>query len=107
MAYNNTSSPRAYGDPAGIRLIAALEGAGIDPFIVTQAIDQGTRLSLTPKHIITLLHRLAVAGWITRIKKGIYVLNDPVTRTPRAHPFAIGTALVTPSAVSHWSALQH
>lgn len=37
----------------------------------------------------------------------MYAINDPVTRAPRPHPFAIGAALVTPSAVSHWSALQH
>lgn len=30
-----------------------------------------------------------------------------MTRLPKAHPFAIGAAIVSPSAVSHWSALQH
>ena len=91
----------------GIRLVSALEGAGIDPFTVAQATDEGSRLGLTPRHIITLLHHLASAGRITRIKKGLYAINDPLTKTPRAHPFAIGTSLVHPSAVSHWSALQH
>lgn len=104
--YRGTAS-RGYGDPVGIRLIAALEGTGADPFTVAQAFGEGTRLGLTSRHIITLLHRLSTAGWITRIKKGLYAINDPVTRIPRAHPFAIGTALATPSAVSHWSALQH
>ncbi|MDP2662801.1 MAG: hypothetical protein Q8R28_18965 [Dehalococcoidia bacterium] len=46
-------------------------------------------------------------GWITRIKKGLYAINDPLTRAPKAHPFAIGAAIVNPSAISHWSALQH
>ncbi|MDD4985323.1 MAG: hypothetical protein PHQ43_05965 [Dehalococcoidales bacterium] len=100
-------APRAYGDPVGIRFLTALEGAGVDPFDMTQAASQGVRLGLTPRHIITLLHRLTAAGRLTRIKRGLYAINDSVTRTPRAHAFAIGTALVTPSAVSHWSALQH
>ncbi|MBI4495212.1 MAG: hypothetical protein HY690_20750 [Chloroflexi bacterium] len=64
-------------------------------------------LGLSPRHTITLLHRLAAGGWLTRIKKGLYAINDPVTRLPKAHPFAIGAAIVSPSAISHWSALQH
>src|SRR5690606_37912345 len=55
----------------------------------------------------SLLHRLSTSEAITRLKKGVYAINDPLTRLPRAHPFAIGTALVTPSAISHWSAFQH
>ena len=98
---------RGYGEPLGIRLLAAMEGAGADPFTTAQAISEGAGLGLTPGHALTILHRLAAAGWITRVKKGLYAVNDPVTRLPKAHPFAIGTAMVTPSAVSHWSALQH
>lgn len=105
-AYNREER-RHYGEPAGVRLLAALETAGTDPFTSGQAVQEGGALGLTPRHTITLLHRLASGGWITRIKKGLYTMNDPVTRLPRAHPFAIGTALATPSAVSHWSALQH
>lgn len=101
------STPRAYGDSAGIRFLTAVDGNGIDPFTVAEAIRRGTLLGLSQRHVITLLHRLATAGLLTRVKKGLYSVNDPVTRTPRAHPFAIGTALVAPSAVSHWSALQH
>jgi predicted transcriptional regulator of viral defense system len=64
-------------------------------------------MGLSPRHVITLLHRLTGGGWLTRIKKGLYAINDPVTRLPKPHPFAIGAAIVTPSALSHWSALQH
>lgn len=54
-----------------------------------------------------LLHQLAAGDWTTRVKKGLYAINDSLTRLPKAHPFAIGAAISTPSAVSHWSALQH
>jgi predicted transcriptional regulator of viral defense system len=37
----------------------------------------------------------------------LYAINDPVTKLPKAHPFAIGAAVVSPSAISHWSAFQH
>lgn len=98
---------RGYGEPAGIRLLTAMEGAGADPFTTSQAISEGAKLGLTPGHAITILHRLAAAGWLTRLRRGLYALNDPVTRLPKAHPFGIGAAMVTPSAVSHWSALQY
>lgn len=107
LTYQEGASRPPYGETAGVRLITALEGAGSDPFTALQAAREGVALGLTRTHVARLLHLLATAGWITRVKKGVYVINDPVTRAPRAHPFAIGAALVTPSAVSHWSALQH
>lgn len=106
-AYQHIRSRPPYGETAGVRLITALEGAGNDPFTAFQATQEGATLGLTRIHTISLLHLLATGGWITRVKKGLYAVNDPVTKGPRAHPFAIGAALVTPSAISHWSALQH
>lgn len=106
QAYNPLEIP-AYGELAGIRLVTTLEGAGTDPFTAVQAADAGTTLGLSRRHTLKLLHQLATSGWLTRVKKGLYAINDPVTKLPKAHPFAIGTAIVTPSAISHWSALQH
>ncbi|HEU0021844.1 MAG TPA: hypothetical protein VFR55_09260 [Dehalococcoidia bacterium] len=105
--YANVSPRPPYGETAGGRLLATLEGAGSDPFTTGQAVKEGMTLGLTQTHIIKLVHLLTTGGWTTRIKKGVYAINDPATRQPKAHPFAIGAALVAPSAVSHWSALQH
>lgn len=106
-AHSRTRSRPPYGETAGVRLMAALEGAGCDPFTASQAVREGEMLDLSRGHVLRLLHLLTTGGWITRIKKGAYATNDPVTRAPKAHAFAIGASLVTPSAVSHWSALQH
>jgi predicted transcriptional regulator of viral defense system len=103
----NGPEDRGYGAPLGIRLIAELDTSGLDLFPVAQAIEAGHALGLSRGHTNMLLHQLAAAGWVTRLKRGLYAVNDTVTRLPRSHPFAIGTALVSPSAVSHWSALQH
>lgn len=103
----NSSITRAYGEPAGVRLLARLDSSGTDPFTASQAVNEGAALRLTSHHTIVLLNQLTTDGWITRIKKGLYAINDPLTRSTKAHPFAVGTAMVTPSAVSHWSALQH
>lgn len=98
---------RSYGELAGLRLLDALETAGLDPFTVADAKTQGEAMGLSASHATSLLHRLSASGRLTRLKKGVYAINDPLTRLPRAHPFAIGRALVTPSAISHWSAFQH
>lgn len=98
---------RSYGQLAGLRLLDDLETAGLDPFNVADAKAQGKTLGLSATHTTSLLHRLSASGRLTRLKKGVYAINDPLTRLPRAHPFAIGTALVTPSAITHWSAFQH
>ncbi|MGE5595708.1 MAG: type IV toxin-antitoxin system AbiEi family antitoxin domain-containing protein [Hyphomicrobiales bacterium] len=100
-------SSRSYGQLAGTQLLTALEAASLDPFTVAEATGEGERLGLSARHVVSLLHRLSASEAITRLKKGVYAINDPLTRLPRAHPFAIGTALVTPSAISHWSAFQH
>lgn len=104
---SHTEPARPYGEPLGLRLITALESVGVDPFTSADAQREAEVLGISGAHTLTLLNRLTEAGRLTRVKKGLYALNDPATREPRAHPFAIGTALVTPSAVSHWSALQH
>ncbi len=107
MATESFTLARPYATPLGTRLLAALDSAGSDPFPTQRAAQAGTSLGLSAPHTITLLHELSAARWTTRLKKGVYAINDPITRLPRAHPFAIGTSLVTPSAISHWSALQH
>jgi predicted transcriptional regulator of viral defense system len=109
MATLSYSRPKSggYGASAGLRFLAAVESEGADPFTTAQAASIGAGLGLGAGHTLKLLHQLADSGWLTRIKRGLYAINDPVTRLPKAHPFAIGVAVVKPSAVSHWSALQH
>jgi len=96
-----------YGQPAGLRLLQVLEEAAVDPFTADQAATVGAAIGLSATHVWTLLHHLTAGRRITRLKKGMYGFVDPATGTLRAQSFAIGAALVTPSAVSHWSALQH
>jgi predicted transcriptional regulator of viral defense system len=46
-------------------------------------------------------------GWVARARRDLYVYLDPFTKEQRAHPFLVGTRVSEPSAISHWSALQH
>ena len=107
MATVSYKGRQPYGELAGLRLLGALEIEGIDPFTAAEAAVAGATLGLSSGHVASLLHLLSASALITRFKKAVYGINDPVTRQPKAHPFAIGTAMVTPSAISHWSAFQH
>lgn len=63
-------------------------------------------LSLEPIQIAKTLSKMAQSGWLTRLKRGLYVIQSPLYPN-EIHPFAIAQALVSPMAISHWSALAH
>lgn len=95
----------SYSDTAGLRLLAELPESGV--FRTSDALAAGSRLGLTQRHVHQLLYELARSGWLARLQHGLYAPVDRATDVPRAHPFTIGTSLVEPAAVSHWSALAH
>ena len=56
------------------------------------------------------LERLQRKGWIRRIRRGLFAvipLSSGVDRSPQLHEFLIAMEIVTPAAVSYWSALNH
>ena len=75
-------------------------------FTVEQAKSTAPALGLTSQRINGLLSQLAQAGWIERIKQGTYATRAPLFGTA-IHPYAVAAALVSPLAISHWSALAH
>ncbi len=95
----------SYSSTAGLRLLDELPETGV--FRTEDALGVGGRLELSEPHVRKLLHDLSRGGWIVRLQRGLYAPADRATRVPRAHPFTIGTSVVRPAAVSHWSALAH
>jgi predicted transcriptional regulator of viral defense system len=75
-------------------------------FTIEQAHAAAAPLDLTPQRVRALLSQLAQAGWIERLKRGSYAVTTPVLGTT-LHPYAVAAALVSPLAISHWSALAH
>jgi predicted transcriptional regulator of viral defense system len=75
-------------------------------FTVEQVKSTALALDLTSQRINSLLSQLAQAGWIERIKQGTYAARTPLFGTA-IHPYALAAALVSPLAISHWSALAH
>jgi len=96
---------RTYGG-LGVALVRELSERGLQTFRVAEARGIATTLGIAQSYLPVLLHSLAGAGLVRRLKHGTYALAG-ITEGPRTHPFAVGEALVEPSAVSGWSALNH
>lgn len=75
-------------------------------FTMAQAQATGDTLMLTPQRVRSLLSQLAAAGWVERIKRGAYAARAPLFTATR-HSYAVAALLVSPLAISHWSALAH
>lgn len=100
-------TPVRYAEPKGIALLGALTEAGRYAFSTADAREASTRVGLAPGAVETTLRRLADAGWVERLRRGLYATTGELPGNGALHPFAIATAIVQPSAVSHWSALNH
>jgi predicted transcriptional regulator of viral defense system len=100
------SDSTGYGG-AGLALLRALGERGQLTFTVGDARDLLRDLGVAPTYVTGLLHRLARAGWVSRIKRGTYALGPALPGLAAPHPFAAAMALVQPCAVSGWAALNH
>lgn len=97
---------RQYGG-LGMALLLALAEQGSATFAVAEVREAARAVGIADSYLSVLLHRLQRAGFIRRIKHGTYALATGLPGFPEAHPFALGMALVQPSAVSGWAALNH
>ena len=95
-----------YGLSAGVALARGLADAGLYVFTTGDAVElrpAGVRPAAVPR----LLKSLADAGWIIRLRRGLYAGTGRLPGGVDLPPFAIATSLVKPSAISHLSALAH
>ena len=95
-----------YGLSAGITLASSLADAGLYVFTIDDAAQlrpPDVRVAAVPR----LLKSLADAGWIIRLRRGLYAGTGRLPGGVDVPPFAIATSLVKPSAIAHLSALAH
>lgn len=92
---------------AGIELVRRLSAEGQRVFGSAQARDLAATVGLSENYVRQALHRLTRAGWLVRIRKGLYAIAPTVPGITPAHEFEIAMHLVDPAAISHWSALQY
>jgi len=111
MQYNHDMAERAdrsgYSLNRGIALAAHLAESGHYIFTTEDARRAAEEVGLPQSSVAVTLGRLADAGWIMRLKRGLYAGTGRLPGGADVHPFAVATALVRPSAVSHWAALSH
>jgi len=90
-----------------LRLLRALAEEGKLVFSTFEAREAAVRAGIPKGYLYELLHHMTQSGLLTRLRRGLYATSEVASGTPQAHPFAIATHLVRPSAISHWSALSH
>ncbi len=91
-----------YGATEGRKLLRYLADNGQYIFSTEEASTAAGKLGIPKNYENSLLGDLAQGKWLQRLRRGLYAIADVST-----HPFAIATRLVEPSAISHWSALNH
>lgn len=111
MQYNRDMTAQqdraGYSLGSGIALASRLAEAGLYIFTTEDAKRAAAEIGLPQSSVAVTLGRLADARWIVRLKRGLYAGTGRLPGGVDVHPFAVATALVQPSAVSHWSALSH
>jgi predicted transcriptional regulator of viral defense system len=94
-----------YGDTHGLALMQGIEDAGTLVFTIGDAHAIGGRRGLAPAQVNVLAARLVLAGWLRRIKRGLYATTGKLPGSTAPHDFVVALALAKPSALSHRTAL--
>jgi predicted transcriptional regulator of viral defense system len=95
-----------YGLSAGVALANSLAKAGLYIFRTADA----ARLApagVAAGRVGSLLKSLADAGWIIRLRRDLYAGTGRLPGGVDVPAFAVATAVVSPSAISHLSALAY
>lgn len=91
----------------GTRLLRQLFLRGNRIFTMNDAIQAATLEKIPRNQLRKILSNLAKLGRTFRLRRGIYVCIGLLPEQVNTHPFVISSFLIQPSAISHWSALQH
>jgi len=92
---------------SGVELLRRLAAEGDRLFTMERAREFAPAAGLSEGYLRQALHHLARSGWLVRLRKGLYALSSAVPGVSPAHEFEIAMALVSPAAISHWSALHY
>src|SRR3990167_811805 len=90
-----------------VRLLQQLLLQGKYVFDKQDAIAVAVSENIPINQLNKILSNLAKRRQISRLRRGLYVIHTLLAEEMNSHPFIIATHLIQPSAISHWSALQH
>jgi predicted transcriptional regulator of viral defense system len=91
----------------GVELVRVLASEGDRIFSTQRARELAPRVGMNASYVVEALHHLRNNGWIVSLRRGLYALSSSVPGVTAVHEFEIASALVTPAAISHWSALHY
>jgi len=98
---------KSYYLAAGVALAAELAKQGRLVFTTQEARRVAAGLRMPESGVGMLLTRLTDAGWVVRLRRGLYAGTGKLPGGVDVPPFVLATALVEPSAIALWSALAH
>lgn len=90
-----------------MRFLQALASEGDRIITMDRARVLAPAAGISSGYLRQALHHLTKAGWLVRLRQGLYALAATVPGVSSVHEFAIAMALVPEGAISHWSALHH
>lgn len=96
-----------HGGTYSVHFLKALVEEGRIVFTTCEARQIAEKSGMPGEYVTNLLMLMVRNGWLIRLRRGLYARSGPAFGDMQVHSFAIATRLVTPSAVSHWSALHH
>lgn len=91
----------------GVELVRKLAAEGDRIFSTDRARELAPAVGLSEGYLRQALHHLVRSGWLVRLRKGLYVISSATPGTSPVHEFEIAMALVSPAAISHWSAMHY
>lgn len=92
---------------SGMELLRRLANEGDRIFTTSRARELAPEVGLSEGYVTQSLFYLAKAGWVVRLRGGLYAISSTVPGVSPAHEYEIAMALVEPAAISHWSALHY
>jgi len=91
----------------GVELIRRIAAEGDRIFSTDRARELAPEVGLKDSYLREALYHLRRNGWIVPLRRGLYALSASVPGVTPAHEFEVAMALVSPAAISHWSALHY
>lgn len=92
---------------AGVELVRVLVAEGDRVFTTDRARELAPAAGLSEGYLYEALHHLVRSGWLVRMRKGLYAVSSAVPGVAPIHEYEVAMALVQPSAISHWSAMNY
>ena len=91
----------------GVELIRLIAAEGERIFSTQRARELAPEVGLKDSYLWEALYHLRRNGWIVSLRRGLYALSASVPGVTPAHEFEVAMALVSPAAISYWSALHY